>query len=99
MKALLQYTAFTLHDENDVAYGPLVQGAGGLNADGALAVAHAIDTSLAGSNWFVAPFTPFSRHSNGVLPWAQNVVWGETWSGARTCSGARTSSGRERRLG
>ena len=62
MKAILQYTAFTLHDEQDVAYDMLTQGAGGLNADGALALASAIDTSLTGGNWFIVLLHAVLRH-------------------------------------
>src|SRR5262249_56480784 len=45
VKAILQFTALRLHDDAGVEYDSLRQGAGGLNARGAAALAAALRTS------------------------------------------------------
>jgi hypothetical protein len=45
-KALLQFTAIPLRDDDGTPYDRMTQGTGGLNAGGALRVATAIDFSV-----------------------------------------------------
>ncbi|MBI4265294.1 MAG: S8 family serine peptidase [Acidobacteria bacterium] len=78
VKAMLQFTAFTMHDENLAPYNRLTQGSGGLNADGALTLARAIDTSVPAGEWWLAwAVSPYSDISGVLLTWAQNLIWGE----------------------
>jgi len=78
LKAILEFTATQLHDDNGVAYDPLTQGAGEVNAAGALALAARFDTSAApGTWWLTSGVTASNVIGSEVAPWAQNVLWGE----------------------
>jgi serine protease AprX len=74
VKAILEFTAVQLANV-DV----LTQGAGSINARGALALASAIDTRTSVSSpWLALGVTPSTTLSNGeVLDWAQHIVWGD----------------------
>ena len=74
LKALLQYTALTMRDPSGVAYDRMTQGAGALNADGALQLARAIDTAHTRYSlmYGVAPVS----YIDGSLPWSQFIIWG-----------------------
>ena len=74
VKAILEFTAVKVASA-DV----LSQGAGSINADGAIKLAGAIDTrEPVSSPWLASGVTPSTRLSNGeVLDWAQHVVWGD----------------------
>ena len=77
VKAILEYTALPLQDERGGDYDWLTQGAGGLNAAGALALAGAIDTTVpVGLSWIVGPYEPSSTIGTETYPWASNIVWG-----------------------
>ncbi len=74
VKAILEFTAITLPNV-DV----LSQGAGSINASGAIALADAIDTrEPVSSPWLEVGVTPSTTLSNGeALTWAQHIVWGD----------------------
>ena len=74
IKAILQYTAVPLANVD-----PLTQGAGSLNAAGAIAVVRSIDPTVSkGSWWLVSGVTPTTRLPNGEdVGWSQEVFWGE----------------------
>ena len=74
VKAILQYSAVPIPGVDS-----LTQGAGSLNAAGALALAGSIDpTRPQGAWWLTSGVTPVTSLSNGeTLDWSQRVHWGE----------------------
>jgi serine protease AprX len=74
IKAILQFTAIPVANTDTLS-----QGAGAINAAGAMALAGAIDTGVPVSSWWLTSgVTPSTTLSNGeVLTWAQRVVWGD----------------------
>jgi serine protease AprX len=73
VKGILQYSAITI-DGADY----LTQGAGQVNAAGAIALGRAIDTSRpVGSTW-LSNVTPFSEIGGASYSWARHVIYGET---------------------
>jgi serine protease AprX len=78
VKAILQYSAIPLHDANGVAYDVLTQGAGAVNALGAIALSNAIDTSArAGSLWLRNSVPTATLLGGQMFTWSQNIVWGD----------------------
>jgi serine protease AprX len=74
VKAILQYSAIALPNVD-----ALSQGAGEINAAGAMALASSIDTSLpAGSWWLTQGVTPSTAIGGQAATWAQNIVWGDS---------------------
>ena len=74
VKAMLQYSAIRVPGADY-----LTQGAGQINAAGAMALADAIDTSVpVGSWWLTKGVTPSSVIGGATNAWAQNIVWGDT---------------------
>ena len=72
VKGILQYSAITV-DGADY----LTQGAGQVNAAGAIALAGAIDTSRPlGAAW-LAPVTPMSAIGGESYSWARHIVYGD----------------------
>ncbi len=80
IKALLQFSAVSLVDAAASAeYDLLTQGAGGLNAAGAIALATALDpAATVGGRWLVSPVTESSRLGGVTVPWARRIIWGAT---------------------
>ncbi len=77
IKAILQYTATRIHDENGVVYGPLEQGTGLVNGFGAIALAYFIDSTQApGSYWMTSQYSPSTIFGSTEEPWSQTVIWG-----------------------
>lgn len=73
VKAILQYTSVEL-----AGVDTLTQGAGALNAVGAVRLAAAIDTtSEAGTWWLTELVTPVDLIGGAAVSWAQRVVWGD----------------------
>jgi serine protease AprX len=73
VKAILQYTAFPM-----VGYDVLTQGAGSLNAVGAVSLAASIDTRQpVGSWWLMTPVETSNSIGGEVLSWGQHLVWGD----------------------
>jgi serine protease AprX len=78
LKAVLQYTALSLADEQGRAYDPLTQGTGAVNPHGALVLARAIDTSMPeGTPWLRGRPQPQSVVAGAVEPWSQALVWAD----------------------
>jgi hypothetical protein len=77
LKIVLEFTAIPLTNENGAAVDPLSQGAGAINASGAIRLALAIDaTQPVGSKWLTAGM-PFSTTiGNDVYAWSQTMIWG-----------------------
>ena len=78
-KAILEYTAIKLPNA-DV----LTQGAGQINAAGAIELAGKIDTTVAvGKSWLPGGVTPASQIGGTTYEWAQNIIWGTSVLGGR----------------
>ena len=100
VKAILEYTSFAMP-----GYDALTEGAGALNAAGAVALAAGIDPGAgAGSWWLDSGVTPATAIDGATLAWSQRVVWGDrvAWAirstrtirrGRSASSGAAGSSG------
>jgi serine protease AprX len=69
VKAILEYTA-----TNVAGADALTQGAGELNAVGALSLTLALDTRSA--PWLVGAVAPSTTIGNETLPWAMGLIWG-----------------------
>jgi len=89
VKAILQYSAIPVPDDDTATPSVLEQGAGGVNAAGAQALARAIDTSMpVGTSWLVHGVLPISVLGGIQSQWAEHIVWGDrvvngdtvTWS-------------------
>jgi serine protease AprX len=77
IKAMLQFSATKLRDENGVVYNELVQGAGEVNGLGAITLAYFADaTKNAGSYWLTAPVAPSTTFGGVEEAWSQSVIWG-----------------------
>jgi serine protease AprX len=73
IKAILQYTSLPMAD-----YDLLTQGAGALNAGGAVALAAAIDPNQpVGSSWLVSGVNTWTTIGSETFAWGQRVVWGD----------------------
>lgn len=78
VKAIVQYTAIPLKDDDPSTPSVLEQGAGGINAAGAIALARAIDTTMpAGSYWLEHGLVPETQIRGERYVWAQHIVWGD----------------------
>jgi serine protease AprX len=86
VKALLQFTAIPVHDNDGELYDELTQGAGGINAGGAIELAARIDGSIAAPQyWLTGPSTGVigstvigkeSYAWRQSILWDDNIVWG-----------------------
>src|SRR5262249_55609346 len=73
-KALLEYSALPLSNVDRPS-----QGAGELNAAGAVQLASSIDPRVAlGEWWLVDAIDPWSTIGADTFVWTQNVLWGNT---------------------
>ena len=73
-KGILQFSALPIAGFDD-----LTQGAGEINAAGAIVIAGAIDTDASGGTWWLAKgLTPSSTIGVQTYSWGQNIVWNST---------------------
>jgi serine protease AprX len=78
IKAILQYTAIPVADPDPSTGAALEQGAGGMNAAGAIALTRAIEpTTAEGSWWLEQSLSPFTAIGGATLAWANHIVWGD----------------------
>jgi serine protease AprX len=78
VKAALEYTAIALPDDDPSTPAALEQGAGALNAVGAMTLARAIDPNVKRKYWWIEyPFVPISQIAGQAFPWVQHIVWGD----------------------
>jgi hypothetical protein len=78
VKAILQYTAIPLHDDQGHVYDALTQGTGEINAPGAVALANAIDPSARRESRWLRNSVPSQTNIGGQLyTWSQNIIWGD----------------------
>jgi serine protease AprX len=77
IKAMLQYSSLQVRDASGVAYDQLTQGAGALNAAGAIDLARTTRTATpVGSNWWTTSVTPSSKIGGVDYMWSEHIVWG-----------------------
>jgi serine protease AprX len=73
VKAILEYTALPIR-----GFDTLTQGAGSLNALGAVELAAAIDPQAAVKTWWLSTgVNPWTTVGNETLAWGQRVIWGD----------------------
>ena len=73
VKAILQFTAFPMEHVDT-----LTQGAGALNAAGAIRLAAAIDTASAPGEWWLADaVTPVDFIGGAAMSWGQRIIWSD----------------------
>ncbi|MBI4263873.1 MAG: S8 family peptidase [Acidobacteria bacterium] len=80
VKALLQFSAIPVPQTFVIDGIPsaLAEGAGGINAAGAMALARAIDPAIeVGQVWLDAAYDPYSTIAGATYKWAQHIVWGD----------------------
>jgi hypothetical protein len=71
-KAILEYTAIKLAKTD-----ALTQGAGQINAAGAVQLAGSIDTTVSTGSWWLQDGVPGSSSIGGTTyAWSQNIIWG-----------------------
>lgn len=76
IKAILTYTAIPVPADGEVS--PLVQGAGAVNADGAIALISALDPEAAvGTPWMSTAIPLASVIARATHTWAQQIPWGD----------------------
>jgi hypothetical protein len=81
VKGILQYTALPVRDEQGSPYDYLTQGAGSVNAAGAIELASHIDPSVPlGSWWLTNRVDEWTVIAGQTVPWAQTVAWGDALS-------------------
>ena len=91
VKAIVEYSAIPLADENGARYDVLTQGAGEINAQGAIALGSAIDTSARFGDWWLRNSVPVQTVIGGTsYAWAQSIIWGDNvvWGDVLFRSGA-----------
>jgi Subtilase family len=77
VKAMLQYSATKLRDQNGEQYDGLTQGSGEVNGAGAMTLASFADTTMAPGSYWLTSGVPESTTFSGVdEPWSQSVIWG-----------------------
>jgi serine protease AprX len=87
VKAILQFTAI------DMGLDDLTQGAGSLNAKGAVRLAEAIDARVtSGERWVLKDAgAPFDVVAGQIVNWSQRVIWGDRLVWGDTIHTGRTS--------
>ncbi|HEV3061676.1 MAG TPA: S8 family peptidase [Vicinamibacterales bacterium] len=76
VKAILEYSSTRIHDQTGDEYDDLTQGAGELNAAGALDLARAIDTRQpVGWYWWTTAVSPLTTVAGEAWTWAQHLLW------------------------
>jgi len=76
VKAILQFTALPVRDEQGARYDVLTQGTGSVNAAGAIQVAAHIDPKRAVSSWWLTTtLDPWTVIDGEATSWAESIVW------------------------
>jgi serine protease AprX len=80
LKGVLQFTALSLNDTLGQPYDALTQGAGEVNARGAVSMARRINTRMnVGDNWLRVQGAVTATFLGGrLVPWSQQVIWEDT---------------------
>jgi hypothetical protein len=83
IKAMLMTSALPMRDASGTPYHVLEQGAGSLNAAGALTLATAINPTLPmGSSWLVTGVTESTTVDGHNIVWGDNIAWGDLTVGS-----------------
>jgi subtilisin family serine protease len=81
VKAILQYTALPVRDDQGASYDVLTQGTGSVNAAGAIEVAAHIDPKKAVSSWWLtSTLDPSTAIDGETASWAESIVWSDAIS-------------------
>ena len=95
VKAILQHTASRLKDDAGVEYDHLTQGAGALNAAGAVTLARGIRNDvLAGLPWLdplLAPNPGVTTVEGETYLWGKTVIWGNSLAWGATIDTSRSA--------
>ena len=77
IKAVMQFTAIPVADDDLSTPAQLEQGTGGLNARGAMQLTQAIDPTAPLDAWWMESFVdPSTYLFDATLTWAQYIIWG-----------------------
>lgn len=82
VKAILQYTAIPLYDGDGHLYDPLTQGAGEINAGGALAIVDSLDRSVPAPGYWLTGWQSADQFGETTIgdetyTWTQSIFWGD----------------------
>jgi serine protease AprX len=78
VKAILQFTAIPVVDEDPATPAIIEQGAGSINAAGAIALATAIDPAIpTGQPWLETGVEMFTTIAGETFQWGHHLVWGD----------------------
>jgi hypothetical protein len=76
VKAILQFTALPVRDDQGAPYDVLTQGTGSVNAAGAIEMAAHIDTRRSVSSWWLTSSPdPVTMIDGESVSWAESIVW------------------------
>lgn len=76
VKLLLQYSALPVTKRANLV--ELIEGAGAINAAGAVGLARAVDPAAqVGNYWLEYGITPATRIGGSLLPWTRRVTWAD----------------------
>ena len=77
VKAMLQYSATRLRDQDGAQYDELTQGSGEVNGVGAMTLAYYADTTRAhGTYWLTSAVSESTTFGGVEEPWSQSLIWG-----------------------
>ena len=77
LKAVLEYTSIPVSKADGERYDPLSQGAGQIQAEGAVTLAQLVNPqAVAGSGWLAGGFTPSTVIGTKAYTWSQSIIWG-----------------------
>lgn len=77
LKAVLEYSAISVHDDAGQPFNALTQGAGEVNAAGAMTLVDAIDPlAPVGSRWLMSEVMPSTTIGTQTYAWSQEIIWG-----------------------
>ena len=79
VKALLQYTALPVRDDEGNLYDALTQGTGKVNPRGALAMIEALDTRVpVGAPWISPRPATVTTLGGEITEWSRRIIWNDT---------------------
>jgi serine protease AprX len=79
VKALLQYTALPVRDDQGNLYDPLTQGTGTVNPIGAFEMIEALDRRVpVGAPWITPRPETVTVLGGEPVAWARRIIWGDT---------------------
>jgi serine protease AprX len=78
LKAVLEFTAIPVFQNDGKRFDALTQGAGQIQTEGAVTLAKAINTSAPmGAGWLTSKVTPSTAIGHQVYPWSRSIIWGQ----------------------